>query len=76
MAEAKENSEKNEKRKKPKKSLRSEVINFSLIVTSILVGLSIVSYSPADDANSEIGIFDMFKLCTTIFFIKTITKRF
>jgi S-DNA-T family DNA segregation ATPase FtsK/SpoIIIE len=45
-----------------KKSLRAEVINFSLIIISVLVGLSIVSYSPADDANSEIGFFDMFKL--------------
>ena len=62
MAEAKDNSEKNEKKKKPKKSLRSEVINFSLIVISILVGLSIVSYSPADDASSEISFFDTFKL--------------
>ncbi len=61
MAEAKETTEKNGK-KKPKKSLRSEVINFSLIIISILVSLSIVSYSPADDASSEIGFFDTFKL--------------
>ncbi|HUI31529.1 MAG TPA: DNA translocase FtsK 4TM domain-containing protein [Candidatus Acidoferrales bacterium] len=45
-----------------KRSLRSEVMNFSLIIISILAGLSIVSYSPADDANSEIGFFDMFRL--------------
>ncbi len=61
MAEAKETTEKNGK-KKQKKSLRSEVINFSLIVISILVSLSIFSYSPADDATSEIGLFDTFKL--------------
>jgi len=48
--------------KKPKKSLRAEVINFSLIIISFLVGLSILSYSPADDANSEIGFFDTFRL--------------
>lgn len=48
--------------KKPKKSLRSEVANFSLIVISILVSLSIVSYSPADDANADISFFDIFKL--------------
>ncbi len=56
------NPKNSEREKKPKKSLRSEVINFSLIISSILVGLSIVSYSPADDANSEIGFLDMFKL--------------
>jgi len=54
--------EKNGRKPKPKKSLRGEVVNFSFIVISILVGLSIVSYSPADDASSEIGFFDMFKL--------------
>ena len=32
------------------------------MIISLLAGLSIVSYSPADDANSEIGFFDMFKL--------------
>ena len=77
MAEVKEKPEKNGKLparniesgkvvsgrdRKPKKSLRAEVINFSLIIISILISLSIVSYSPADDANSEIGFFDMFKL--------------
>ncbi|OYV86322.1 MAG: hypothetical protein B7Z63_04190, partial [Ignavibacteriae bacterium 37-53-5] len=62
MAEAKEVIEKNGKKKQKKKSLRSEVVNFSLIVISILIGLSIVSYSPADDARSEIGFFDTFKL--------------
>lgn len=77
MAEVKEKPEKNGKLparngepekvvsgrdKKPKKSLRAEVINFSLIIISILISLSIVSYSPADDANSEIGFFDMFRL--------------
>ncbi len=61
MAEAKEKPERNEK-KKPKKSLRAEVANFSLIVISILAGLSIASYSPADDANSEINFLDAFKL--------------
>jgi S-DNA-T family DNA segregation ATPase FtsK/SpoIIIE len=77
MAEVKEKPEKNGKSparngepekvvagrdRKPKKSLRAEVINFSLIIISILISLSIVSYSPADDANSEIGFFDMFRL--------------
>ncbi len=62
MTDAKEATEKNGKKKKQKTSLRSEVINFSLIVISILVSLSIVSYSPADDARSEIGFFDTFKL--------------
>jgi DNA segregation ATPase FtsK/SpoIIIE, S-DNA-T family len=63
MAEAKEVIVKDAKKKpQKKKSLRSEVINFSLIVISILIGLSIVSYSPADDARSEIGFFDTFKL--------------
>ena len=61
MAEAKQTAEKNGK-KKQKKSLRSEVINFSLIIISVLVGLSIVSFSPADDATSEISFFDTFKL--------------
>ncbi len=61
MAEARQTPEKNGK-KKQKRSLRSEVINFSLIVISILVGLSIFSYSPADDARSEISFFDTFKL--------------
>ncbi len=80
MAEAKENpergegaasrhpansaSKKSEREKKPKRSLRAEVANFSLIVISILAGLSIVSYSPADDAIAEkisfLGIFKFF----------------
>ncbi len=63
MAEEKETQEKNGKKKKQqKKSLRTEVVNFSLIIVSILVGLSILSFSPADDARSEIGFFDTFKL--------------
>ena len=71
MVEVKEKSEKIEKSsnlkngehgKKRKESLRAEVVNFSLIVISILVGLSIASYSPADDANSEINFLDAFKL--------------
>ncbi len=62
MAETKEIPEKSERRKKPKKSLRSEVVNFSLIVISILVGMSILTFSPADDANSEIKFFDTFRL--------------
>ncbi len=63
MAEPRDNNEKNEKKKKPKKSLRSEVTHFCLIVISILVGLSIVSYSPADDAPAQsLGFFGMFKL--------------
>jgi S-DNA-T family DNA segregation ATPase FtsK/SpoIIIE len=45
-----------------KKSLGTEVVSFSLIIISILSSLSIVSYSAADDANSEIGFFDTFKL--------------
>ncbi len=61
MAEAKQTAERNGK-KKQKKSLRSEVVNFSLIIISILVGLSIFSFSPADDARSEIGFFDTFRL--------------
>ena len=44
------------------KSLWAELANFSLIVISVLISLSVVSYSPADDANSEIGIFDTIKL--------------
>ena len=62
MAETKENKETNGKRKKQPKSLRSEVVNFSLIIISILIGLSIFSYSPADDAGSEISFFDFFKV--------------
>ncbi len=62
MAEPKENKETNGKRKKQPKSLRSEVVNFSLIIISILVSLSILSYSPADDAGSEIGFFDFFRV--------------
>ncbi len=61
MAEEKELKERNGK-KKQKNSIRSEVINFSLLVISILVGLSILSFSPADDARSEIGFFDTFRL--------------
>ena len=59
---ANQNSKKNEREKKPKKSLRAEVVNFSLIVISVLAGLSITSYSPADDAIVEnISFFGMFK---------------
>lgn len=61
MAEAREKTERNGKSKQ-KKSLRSEVVNFSLIIISILAGLSILSFSPADDARSEIGFFDTFRL--------------
>lgn len=61
MAEERDTKERNGK-KKQKKSIRSEVINFSLLVISILVGLSILSFSPADDARSEIGFFDTFRL--------------
>ena len=61
MAEEKDTKERNGK-KKQKKSIRSEVINFSLLVISILIGLSVLSFSPADDARSEIGFFDTFRL--------------
>ncbi len=63
MAETKVAAEKTERRKKPKKSLGVEVVNFSLIVISILVILSIVSFSPADDSGTEkIHFLDTFKL--------------
>ncbi len=61
MAEEKDTKDRNGK-KKQKKSIRSEVINFSLLVISILIGLSVLSFSPADDARSEIGFFDTFRL--------------
>ncbi len=71
MVEIKESPKKNQKaqdsapkERKPKKSLRSELINFSLIVISILVTLSICSYSQADDSKLDqigSGFTDMFK---------------
>ncbi len=62
MSEPKANRETNGKRKKHPKSLSSEVVNFSLIIISILISLSIFSYSPADDAKSEISFFDTFRI--------------
>jgi S-DNA-T family DNA segregation ATPase FtsK/SpoIIIE len=45
-----------------KRSVGSEITIFSFLVISLLISLSIISYSAADDANSEIGLFDIFKL--------------
>lgn len=61
MAEFKERSS-NGSKAPGRRSVGSEITIFSLIVISILITLSIISYSQADDANSEIGFFDIFKL--------------
>ncbi|MGC8594517.1 MAG: DNA translocase FtsK 4TM domain-containing protein [Candidatus Kryptoniota bacterium] len=61
MAELKEKSNSGT-RHSQKRSLGSEITIFSFLVISLLISFSIISYSPADDANSEIGFLDIFKL--------------
>jgi S-DNA-T family DNA segregation ATPase FtsK/SpoIIIE len=59
---SKNKNEKNSSKDKTDSDKKIQIIGILIFVISFLIGLSIISYTPADEANTDISVGDMFSL--------------